>query len=231
MRPTALKLPGRECGWPRSRPRGAFQGGDGATAGALGSTAQKVAAVCGAGAPRPLHLPCDRRSSVPASEVSVPITAESRTPRDADAIEKTVVEEPAPVVSAPPEAESEPPGAAAAKSQQPADEAESTPAKHAARRSEPRPSEPASEEFGFESSAPPAVEAAPAPEPAGTAPNHLSPKRSIGWRRWGRGRRVLRLRRLSAVSVGRQSVCGAPTRRRDPFMDRLISRPELLQLS
>jgi RNA polymerase sigma factor (sigma-70 family) len=147
---------------------GAFQGGDSATAGALGSTAQKVVAVCGAGAATTACL----ATGIVGPGVggfgvdhSGPEHPPSPTP-----IEKTIAEEPsAPVVSAPPEVEPEPSAPApTAGSPAPADEKNATETTPAA--SEPQPSEAASEEFGFESSAPPAAEAAPAPEPATSAP-------------------------------------------------------------
>lgn len=155
----------------------AFQGGDGATAGALGSTAQKVAAVCGAATAT--TATCIATGIVGPGvgglgvDHSTPEHHQTPTP-----IEKTIAEEPpAPEVSTPPEGESEPSASApSAGSSAPAQEkpaAETTPPV-----SESQSSEPASEEFGFESSAPP-TDTAPAPEPA-PAPTTSAPSAPTG---------------------------------------------------
>jgi RNA polymerase sigma factor (sigma-70 family) len=148
---------------------GAFQGGDSATAGALGSTAQKVAAVCGAATATTATCIATGIVGPGVGGLGVDHSNPEHPPTPAP-IEKTVAEEvPAPVVSAPPEVEAESttptPSAAtpAAGGEKP--DATTTPAT-----SEPTPSEAASEEFGFESSAPPPAETAPAPEPAPAPP-------------------------------------------------------------
>jgi RNA polymerase sigma factor (sigma-70 family) len=144
---------------------GAFQGGDGATAGALGSTAQKVAAVCGAATATTATCIATGIVGPGVGGLGVGHSSPEHPPTPAP-IEKTVAEEPAvPVVSAPPEVESEP-TTPAPSADTPASGGEKPAAETTPPASEPAPSEAASEEFGFESSAPPPAETAPAPEPA-----------------------------------------------------------------
>jgi RNA polymerase sigma factor (sigma-70 family) len=143
---------------------GAFQGGDGVTAGALGSTAQKVAAVCGAatataatcvatgvigpgiGAGALPHAHHERQDSAAAivKEIEEPAPAETPT---------TPVE-----VSAPPEEKTPEPSDSSEHQTPPPESTEAT--------AESSPSAQASEEFGFESSAPPEATPEPAPAPA-----------------------------------------------------------------
>jgi hypothetical protein len=157
---------------------GAFQGGDSATAGALGGTAQKVAAVCGVATATTATCIATGIAGPGVGGLSVDHSTPEHPPTPAP-IEKTVAEEtPTPVVSAPPEVEGEPTtpttDTPAAGGEKP--EAETTPAT-----SEPTPSEAASEEFGFESSAPPPAETAPAPEPAPVpSPTSSAPSTSAG---------------------------------------------------
>ena len=148
---------------------GAFQGGESATAGALGSTAQKVAAVCGAATATTATCIATGIVGPGVGGLGVERSGPQHPPTPAP-IEKTIAEEtPAPVVSAPPELESEATTPApSASSPGPADEKPA--AETTTPVSEPQPSEAASEEFGFESSAPPPAEAAPAPEPAPAPP-------------------------------------------------------------
>jgi RNA polymerase sigma factor (sigma-70 family) len=159
---------------------GAFQGGDSATAGALGSTAQKVAAVCGAATATTATCIVTGVVGPGVGGLGVDHSAPEHPVTPAP-IEKTVAEEtPAPVVSASPEVESEP--TTPAPSANPPDkEKDEVVAENTPPASEPAPSEPASEEFGFESSAPPPEQSAPPPEPAPTpAPSTSSSTASSG---------------------------------------------------
>jgi RNA polymerase sigma factor (sigma-70 family) len=147
---------------------GAFQGGDGVTAGALGSTAQKVAAVCGAAT-------ATAATCVATGVIGPGLGAgqlgerQHEADHNVPAVVKQIDETPEPEVptvateEAPPSSSKSSEGASdAAKpesaptSEEPTPEAESTPSAQA------------SEEFGFESSAAPeaAPEPAPAPPPA-----------------------------------------------------------------
>jgi len=156
---------------------GAFQGGDSATAGALGGTAQKVAAVCGAATATTATCIVTGVVGPGVGGFGVDHSAPEHPVTPAP-IEKTVAEEtPAPVVSASPEVESEPTTPA----NSPDKEKDEVVAENTPPTSEPAPSEPASEEFGFESSAPPPEQSAPPPEPAPTpAPSTPSSAASSG---------------------------------------------------
>lgn len=148
---------------------GAFQGGDSATAGALGSTAQKVAAVCGAATATTATCIATGIVGPGVGGLGVDNSTPEHPPTPAP-IEKTIAEEvPAPVATAPPEVESEPTTPAPSADSPPSGKEEPA-AENTSPVGEPAPSEPASEEFGFESSAPPPAEAAPAPEPAAAPP-------------------------------------------------------------
>jgi len=157
---------------------GAFQGGDGATAGALGSTAQKVAAVCGAATATTATCIATGIVGPGVGGLGVDHSTPEHPPRPAP-IEKTTAEEvPAPVASAQPEGGAEP-ATPAPVADAPASGKEESSPESAAPVSEPAPSETSSEEFGFESSAPQPAESAPAPEPA-PPPTTSAPSASTG---------------------------------------------------
>ncbi len=143
---------------------GALQGGDGATVGGLGTTAQKVAAVCGAATAT--------TATCLATGVVGPgvggIGADHGQPHSAaapPAQTSTLSELP---TAAPPEATEAPPESPPTSTPSPKPEEESSPPPEP----ETSPNEAASEEFGFESSAsgssstPAAAEPPPAPPPA-----------------------------------------------------------------
>lgn len=149
---------------------GAFQGGEGATAGALGSTVQKVATVCGAATAT--AATCVATGVVGPGLGAGPLGgADHDTQRPEPAIVKEVVESPGSETATEPSQDLTPPVKEPSQSAPTAEKQEAAPSQsEPTPEPEPTPSAQASEEFGFESSAAPEASPEPAPAPPPPAP-------------------------------------------------------------